>query len=150
MRTLERDLRSQAIDEVQAATSHEDAIEVVAQHLGFVDPAILSLAVETPMGGVTILRSCIYHIVEKRMDARERYVKMALDTLCGPLEVWKVAFTNETYRLAFIGAYESKRQMLVSVSLVGGQVMWNFMQSDAKALNKYRHGELLFKRYTLL
>jgi hypothetical protein len=150
LRTLERELRSQAIDEVPAATSHEDAIEVVAQHLGFVDPAILSLAVETPMGGGTILRSSIYHIVEKRMDARERYVKMALDTLCGPLEVWKVAFTNETYRLAFIGAYESKRQMLVSVSLVRGQVMWNFMQSDAKALNKHRHGELLFKRYTLL
>lgn len=40
--------------------------------------------------------------------------------------------------------------MLVSVSLVGGKVMWNFMQSDAKALNKHRHGELLFKRYTLL
>ncbi|MCY1389859.1 phage-Barnase-EndoU-ColicinE5/D-RelE like nuclease2 [compost metagenome] len=96
-----------------------------------------------------ILRSSIYHIVEKRMDARERYVRMALDTLCGPLEVWKLAFTNDTSRLAFIGAYASKRQMLVSVSLIGGQIMWNFMQCDAKALNKHRHGELLFKRYTL-
>jgi hypothetical protein len=150
LRTLERDLRSQAMDEVSAATTHEDAIEVVAQHLGFIDPAILSLTVDTPMGDVTILRSSIYHIVEKRMDARERYVKMAMDTLSGPFEIWKVAFTDDTYRQAFIGAYESKRQMLVSVSLINGQVMWNFMQCDAKGLNKHRHGELLYKRYTLL
>ena len=149
LRTLERDMRSQATEEVLAASTHEDAIEVVAQHLGFIDPAIQSLTVETPMGDVKILRSSIYHIVEKRMDARERYVKMALDTLTGPLEVWKVAFTDDTYRMAFIGVYESKRQMLVSVALIDGQMMWNFMQNDAKSLNKHRHGELLFKRYTL-
>jgi hypothetical protein len=147
---LERELRSHSTEEVPAATTHEDAIEVVAQHLGFIEPAILSLTVETPMGDVTILRNSIYHIVEKRMDARERYVKMALDTLNGPFEVWKVAFTDDTYRLAFIGTYESKRQMLVSVALIDGQMLWNFMHTDAKSLNKHRHGELAFKRYTIL
>lgn len=105
LRTLERDLRSQAMADVLAATTHGDAIEVVAQHLGFIDPAILSLTVDTPMG-MTVLRSSIYHIVEKRMDARERYVKMTLDTLDGPLEVSKVAFIDDSYRLAFIGAYD--------------------------------------------
>lgn len=150
LRTLARELRTQAMDEVTAATTHEDAIEVTAQHLGFIDPAIVSLTVDTPMGEVTILRSSIYHIVEKRLDARERYVRLALDTLTGPLEVWKVAFTDGTDRLAFIGAYESKRQMLVSVVVIDGQMLWNFMHTDAKSLNKHRHGELLYKRYTLL
>lgn len=149
LRTLERELRTHALEEVTAATTHEDAIEVTAQHLGFIDPAILSITVETPMGDVTILRSSIYHIVEKRLDARERYVKLALDTLTGPLEVWKVAFSDGTDRLAFIGAYESKRQMLVSVMFFDGQMLWNFMHTDAKSLNKHRHGELLYKRYTL-
>jgi len=102
------------------------------------------------MGDVTIMRSSIYHIVEKRLDARERYVKLALDTLTGPLEVWQVAFTDGSDRLAFIGAYESKRQMLVSVAIINGRLLWNFMHTDAKSLNKHRHGKLVYKRYTLL
>lgn len=56
--------------------------------------------------GMTVLRSSIYLIVEKRIDARELYVKMTLDTLDGPLEVSKVAFIDDSYRLAFIGAYD--------------------------------------------
>ncbi len=150
LRTLARELRVHALEEVIAATTHEEAIETTAQYLGFIDPAIQALTVETPMGEVTILRKSIYHIVEKRQDARERYVKLALDTLTGPLEVWKVAFTDGTKRLAFIGAYESKRQMLVSVIFIDGQMLWNFMHTDAKSLNKHRHGELLYKRYTLI
>jgi hypothetical protein len=75
---------------------------------------------------------------------------LELDTLTGPLGVWKVVFTDGTDRLAFIGAYESKRQMLVSVVFFEGQMLWNFMHTDAKSLNKHRHGELLYKRYTLL
>lgn len=150
LRSLDRELRSAALDEVVAATSHEDAIEVTAQHLGFIDPAITSLTVETPMGEVRIERHSIYHIVEKRQDARERYVRLALDTLTGPFEVWKVAFTDGTDRMAFIGAYESKRQMLVSVVVVDGQMLWNFMHTDARALNKHRHGTLIYQRYSVV
>ena len=77
-------------------------------------------------------------------------MKVALDTLTGPFEVWEVAYTNDTNRLAFIGVYETKRQMLVVVTLHNGKMLWNFMQCDAKALNKHRHGKLLYKRYCLL
>jgi hypothetical protein len=149
LRTLERDLRSEATEEIPPADTHEKAIKVVAQHLGFIDPGTCSLVVDTPMGEVTILRSSLYHIVEKRQDARERYVKMALDTLIGPFEVWQVEFTDGSHRLAFIGAYASRRQMLVSVAFVGGHTLWNFMHTDAKSLNKHRHGKLLFKRYNI-
>ncbi|AUO20762.1 hypothetical protein C0058_01675 [Pseudomonas sp. NC02] len=102
------------------------------------------------MGQIAIRRSCLQHIVEKRQDARERYVRFALDTLTGPLEIWRVAYSDCSARLAFIGAYESRRQILVVVNIQAGNVLWNFMQADAKALNKHRHGELLYKRYELL
>lgn len=147
LRTLERELRSSAVDEVEAADSHEAAIDLVAQYLGFVNPAILSLTIETPMGLVIVDRKSFYHIVEKRADARERYVKMAMDTLTGPFEVWKVEYDDGSYRLAFIGAYEAKRQMLVIVAVRDGLLFWNFMQTDAKSLNKHRHGELQHQRY---
>lgn len=150
LRTLEREYRSAAIEEIPHAENHEEAIKVVAHYLGFTDPAAVSLFVDTPLGRVLIRRDSIYHIVEKRPDARERYVGMALDTLTGPFEIWKVAFTNDTHRLAYIGTYESKRQMLVSVTMENGRMLWNFMHTDAKSLNKHRHGELLYQRHSEL
>jgi len=150
LRTLAREWRTRAIEELAAADSHESAIELAAQHLGLNSEEASVVTVRTPMGDIQIQRSCIHHIVEKRQDARERYVKVALDTLIGPFEVWQVAYTNDTYRLAFIGVYETKRQMLVVVTLDNGKMLWNFMQCDAKALNKHRHGKLLYKRYAYL
>lgn len=150
LRTLAREWRTRAIEELAAADSHGTAIELAAQHLGLNREEASVATVRTPMGDIRIQRSCIHHIVEKRQDARERYVKVALDTLIGPFEVWHVAYTNDTYRLAFIGVYETKRQMLVVVTLDNGKMLWNFMQCDAKALNKHRHGKLLYKRYTYL
>ncbi|KIY41581.1 hypothetical protein TZ03_05580 [Pseudomonas sp. 10-1B] len=150
LRTLARELRAQAVEELAAASSHDAAIALAAQHLGFNSEKAGLVTVRTPMGDIRIQRSCIRHIVEKRQDARERYVKVALDTLIGPFEVWQVAYTNGTNRLAFIGAYETKRQMLVVVTLDNGKMLWNFMQCDAKALNKHRHGTLLYKRYAFL
>ncbi|MBK4992488.1 hypothetical protein IAE39_000662 [Pseudomonas sp. S37] len=150
LKTLARELRAQAIEELAAADSHDAAIELAAQHLGLSREDASRVIVKSPMGDILIQRRCIHHIVEKRQDARERYVKVALDTLIGPFEVWQVAYTNDTNRLAFIGVYETKRQMLVVVTLDKGKMLWNFMQCDAKALNKHRHGKLLYKRYTCL
>ena len=45
LRTLERELRSAAVDEVEAADSHEAAIELVAQYLGFVNPQVTARGV---------------------------------------------------------------------------------------------------------
>ncbi|MBC3487504.1 hypothetical protein HU750_17705 [Pseudomonas sp. SWRI50] len=150
LRSLDREMRAQAIDEVAAAGTHEGAIERVAHHLGLSNSSSAFVVINTPLGDVQIRRSCIHHIVEKRQDARERYIQVAVDTLTGPFEVWSVAYTNDTHRLAFIGVYEAKRQMLAIVTLESGKILWNFMQCDAKALNKHRHGELLYKRYEFL
>lgn len=150
LRSIGRELRSIPPAEVDAASNIESAIEIVARHLGFIDPAIRTITVDTPIGLVAIHRRDFFHIVEKRPEARERYVLFALDTLTGPLEVWKVEYDNHSFRLAFIGAYEAKRQMLVVVDIQTEKLLWNFMHTDTKSLNKHRHGKLLYKRYTLL
>lgn len=150
LRSLDRALRSHALEEVPAGKNITDAVEIVASNLGLIGSAYSQVRIASPLGVVLIQRATLRHIVEKRQDARERYVKFALDTLTGPLEIWRVAYSDGSTRLAFIGAYEAKRQMLVIVNIQAGNMLWNFMQTDAKALNKHRHGELLYKRYQLL
>lgn len=150
LRSLDRAFRSCVLEEVRAGHDITDAAEIVASNLGLTDSQCSEIRIASPLGEVLIQRSTLRHIVEKRQDARERYVKFALDTLTGPLEIWRVAYSDASARLAFIGAYETKRQMLVVVSIQAGNLLWNFMQTDAKALNKHRHGELLYKRYHVL
>lgn len=143
-------MRARPLEEVAAGNDVEAAIDIVAMHFCIAHSSCSEVEVASPLGQIAIRRSCLQHIVEKRQDARERYVRFALDTLTGPLEIWRVAYSDCSARLAFIGAYESRRQMLVVVNIQAGNVLWNFMQTDAKALNRHRHGELLYKRYELL
>ncbi|KAF1020962.1 MAG: hypothetical protein GAK37_03523 [Pseudomonas sp.] len=150
LRSLDRALRARPVEEIPAGKDVASATELVAWHLGLTHSSCSQVQIASPVGQVVIRRSHLSHIVEKRQDARERYVRFALDTLTGPLEIWQIAYSDGSVRLAFIGAYETKRQMLVIVNIQTGNVLWNFMQADAKALNKHRHGELVYKRYELL
>lgn len=34
--------------------------------------------------------------------------------------------------------------------VIDGQMLWSVMHTDAKSLNKHRHGELVYKCYSLL
>ncbi len=149
LRTLARELRSAPIEEVKRGDDAEGALLILLAHFGFVDQAIVAITVTTPVGDVEVRRDKLAHIVEKRPDSRERYVRHAVDTLTGPFEVWKVLYDNGGYRLAFINAYEAKNDMLVVVDVRDGNVLWNFMHAPARAMNKHRQGELLFKRYVL-
>jgi|SRR3990167_5766796 hypothetical protein len=146
LRPLPRELRSPAPQDVAAAGDLEAAVELLAAAFGLSDPGIDRTAMTTPVGIVTVIRDKLVHIVEKRPDARERYVNYAIDTLTDPFEVWRVEYDNGGHRLAFIGAYEGKRQMLVIVETIGGDVLWNFMHSDAKSLNRHRHGMPIYQR----
>jgi hypothetical protein len=55
-----------------------------------------------------------------------------VDTVRNPLEIWRVLYSDGSYRLAFIGAYAAKYQMLVVINVDHGQVLWNFMNCDKK------------------
>jgi hypothetical protein len=149
LRYLARELRSAALEETQRATDAAGALKILLEHFGFSDPVLAAVSVATPVGAVLVPRTSLPHIVEKRPDSRERYVRHAIDTLGGPLEVWRVAYTNGGYRLAFINAYEAKNDMLVVVDIQDDHILWNFMHGPAKTMNRHRQGELLYRRYEI-
>lgn len=128
------------------------ALIVLEHHLGLADAATSYVMVETPVGMVRIDRDKLYHIVEKRQDARERYVKYALATMRDPLEVWIVEYEDDSgkqeSRHAYVGAFVGKQQMLVICAETDGKLLWNFMHCDSKSLNKHRHGDCLYRRCT--
>lgn len=134
---------------MKRADDLQGALRVLYQHFGFVDEAVVEVVIATPVGKVAVERDKLLHIVEKRADSRERYVRHAMDTLSGPFEIWRVLYDNGGYRLAFINAYEAKNDMLVVVDIRDGQVLWNFMHGPAKTMNKHRKGQLMFKRYAI-
>lgn len=125
--------------------SEAAALLALAEALGLGDPAVSTVVFPTPAGEVAVHRAQLPHIVEKRQDARERYAHFAVATMLAPFEVWSVDYDDGSSRLAFIGLFRGARHMLVVVSRVNGLVLWNFMHSDRKALNKHRHGTLVFR-----
>lgn len=128
---------------VAPGESEAEALTILAQHLGLLD-GCATVEFSTPLGRVAVERAHLPHIVEKRQDARERYVHFALATMRTPFEVWSVEYDDGSQRLAYIGVFSGNRHMLVVVAQVNGLLLWNFMHSDRKSLNKHRHGRLLF------
>lgn len=131
--------------EVAAGSTHESALAILEHHFG-VNESFPDRCFVTPVVMVTLCHKHLSHIVEKRQDARERYVLYAIRTIEDPFEVWLVKYTNNSMRYAFIGAYASAKQMYVVVDIQSENVLWNFMQCDAKKLNKHRQGQILYQR----
>ena len=150
LRDLDQSRKLPDEEVIQNQDSAELALAILEHHLGFVEFAISEVTIETPIGLVHIERKNLSHIIEKRQDARERYVKYALATMQDPFEIWLVEYVdemgNEEHRYAYIGVFKGKKQMLVVFTNVKGKFLWNFMHSDNKALNKHRHGECLYSR----
>lgn len=147
LRELESEFRREPLPEIEAANSVEDAVKLLEFHMGFPEPDIQAVSRNSPLGMLTILKSKLEHIVEKRLDARERYVLLALDTLEEPYEIWEAEYDDRQVRYLFIGTYRQKQQMLVVVAPWDNKVLWNFMHMNAKSLNKHRQGNLLYKRH---
>jgi hypothetical protein len=122
--------------------SEEEALELLARCFGVVDAPQRLLP--TAIGDILVIKEKLKHIVEKRPDARERYVNFALSALSTPYEVWKIDYDNGSARFAFLGVFHGKRQMLVVVDIQSGNVLWNFMHCERKSLNKHRQGTLIF------
>lgn len=146
LKTLAAEKRLPPIQQEPPAATLEDAVSVLVRKFGFQGDA-QSLRIDTPIGAIQVNISALSHIVEKRAHARERYVNHAISTLKDPFEVWKVAYDDGTFRYAFIGTFVERNMMLVIVKITPDQVLWNFMQSEAKSMNGHRHGELLYARH---
>ena len=149
LRHVPNELNRVAPEEIKRADSLEDAIEVVAKVFGL-GTTNKEATINTEIGDIVISYSNLEHIVEKRQDARERYTNHALDTVMNPYEIWKTKYLNaqdkEESRYIFISLYDNKRQIHVVVSIWEQNILWNFMHSDKKNLNKHRHGELIYQR----
>lgn len=145
LRHLSEELRLKEEELVEASESIEMAITVLQDKLLGIDG---TGTITSPIGDITIHQSTLEHIVEKRRDARERYINFAIKTIKEPYEVYEIKYNDGSIRLAFIGAFQGKRQMLVIARVMEseGKWLWNFMHCDSKSLNKHRHGNLLYCR----
>jgi hypothetical protein len=144
LRSLGEDSRLEPPPQVDAAETSELAEYIIidAFNLTHTDELIF----DTAICKVLIKKSKLEHIVEKRQDARERFVNFAIKTLENPYEIWKAEYDDGFYRYLFIGTFKTKYQMLVIVSVwPDGEMLWNYMHCEAKALNKHRHGILVYK-----
>ena len=84
------------------------------------------------------------HMVEKDVDARERYARFVLPTLTDPYEAWATRYDDGTIRSRLIGLFEGKRQLAVIVRLNGdGSLFFNMMNADDRRLDAFRTGALL-------
>ncbi|MFG6204878.1 PBECR2 nuclease fold domain-containing protein [Pseudomonas retamae] len=146
IRDIDPELLISSVSELPSASSLNAAWEQVARGFGL-DDGLDAVLIETPYAPILVKREHLLHAVEKRPNARERFTLFARDTLTNPFEIWRVRYDDASFRLSFIGAYDTKYQMLVVIHIERGNVLWNFMNCDRKGLNKHRHGELLYQRY---
>ncbi len=145
LRTLSHEERLHPPQLIEMAISYDEAIEVLMLAFGL-SHSEDEKTITTPIGPIQIEAKHLGHIVEKRRDARERYIHYALSTISDPYEVWRSEYDNDTVKLQFIGTFTSKYQMLVVVAQHETHTLWNFMQIDAKRLNKHRSGEVIYQR----
>lgn len=127
LRNLEAEQRRDQLDEIVAGSTAEEALALLEEHMRLSSPEMSVVVKTTHIGDMNIVREKLAHIVEKRVDARERYVKLALDTLEHPYEIWETMYDDNMVRYIFIGTYKQKQQMLVVVAPWDGNVLWNFI-----------------------
>lgn len=146
LRSLEPSQRLDCPDLVEEAPDFNSAFQILLDAFGL-ENVSCSIALEARhIGLVDIKGNDLKHIVEKRSEARERFVHYALTTIRDPFEIWLSDYKDGTQRFQFIGSFQSKAQMLVVIAKYENQTLWNFMHTEAKKLNKHRCGELLFQR----
>ncbi len=145
-----RDLREmtpkmQAPELLGQGRSLDEAIAILRQAL--MVPANGSRAVDTPVGKVTLLDELLWHVVEKRPDARERFANFVLPALQTPDEVWLTKYSDDTTRKRYIKLFTGTRTgiYIVVQEQPNGDVLWNMIPQSAASINKRRVGDLLFR-----
>ena len=127
------------------AATRSEALDTVRTALGM-EPGG-GVLVQTPVEMVMLLDASLPHVVEKDVDARERYAHFILPTLRHPTEVWATQYDDATVRHRYIKLFsESKNDLMVIVRVEpDGSIFWNMMQRERKKMNDMRVGERIFK-----
>lgn len=129
---------------LQMADSVGGAVEVLRGALGV--EAGSARFVQTPAGIVAIFDDLLKHVVEKRLDARERYANYVLPTLQTPDEIWQTAYGDDTTRRRYIKLFSGAKYDILVVVREGanGDVLWNVINRDRKGMNALRVGKLMY------
>ena len=137
--------RTEAPEMLPAASTWEAAISQLRGALGV--PVGASRSIHTPVGNVTILDELLPHVVEKRLDARERYANFVIPTLMSPDEVWDTAYDDGTQRRRFIKLFTGSKYdiMVVVKQEPNGYILWNLINRDRKGMNILRAGKLIYE-----
>lgn len=95
---------------------------------------------------ITININLLSHIVEKRTNGRERFALFAKQALMQPHEVWLVKYDDGSYRYIYIALFsDSKYHIAVIINIMAdGNILWNYMNSELRSLEKLRTGKLLY------
>jgi SPP1 gp7 family putative phage head morphogenesis protein len=130
---------------LESGATRAQALDTIRGALG-VEPGG-GVLVQTPVEMVMLLDASLPHVVEKDVDARERYANFILPTLRNPTEVWATRYDDATVRHRYIKLFTgSKYDLLVIVRVEpDGSIFWNMMQRDRKKMNDLRVGDRIFK-----
>lgn len=134
--------KTEAPEMLPKAGSLEQAVSTLRGALGV--PIGAARSVQTPVGQVTILEELLVHVVEKRLDGRERYAQFVLPTLMTPDEVWATAYDDGTQRRRFIKLFTGSKYDIATVVMQNpnGSILWNVIIRERKGLNNLRVGAL--------
>lgn len=129
-----------------AADTLNEAVQTLRSALG-IEPGG-SISVDTPAGTVAIRDASLAHVVEKRLDRRERYAAMVLPTLTEPTEVWATTYDDGSYRHRYIKLFRGTKYDVLVVVMVqpDGSIFWNMLQGERKRLNDMRVGVPIYKK----
>lgn len=136
--------RMQAPELLARAESIDEAVSQLRATLGV--PVGAARSVHTPAGDVILMDELLRHVVEKRLDARERYANFVLPTLMRPDEIWRTAYDDGTLRKRYIKLFSGAKYdiMVVIYEQPNGDLLWNIINRERKAMNVLRVGELLY------
>jgi hypothetical protein len=130
---------------LQESATAEEALVTLRNALGLEKGG--SVLIPTPVESVRIHDSSLLHVVEKRLDTRERFANFIKPTLETPTEVWETAYDDATVRRRYIKVFAGARYDLLVIVRVepDGSIFWNMMQRERKGMNALRQGKLLYE-----
>ncbi len=127
---------------LKAAQTHKEAIAIMLSALELKNKPYR--IIETPKEQVILRAELIPHLVENRLDMRERYANFIIPTLTNPYEIYLTEY-KDGFRERYIGLFTGKNNLLVIVRLnKDGSLLWNVMQGNDRSMNKQRIGTLLY------
>jgi SPP1 gp7 family putative phage head morphogenesis protein len=128
-----------------AASTQREAMETVMRATGLTEE-IRFRTITTPIEDVIIHADRLPHMLEKRLEARERYANFILPTLTAPREIWLTKYADG-WRRQYIGLFKGDHDMVAVVRVNrDGSILWNIMEAKDKKANKHREGIFIYGR----